>query len=355
MGDRFVAVVMAADAGTASGDAVVAALASAYPMLKPEDLTAKSKTPENGLVLKVGGAPITVRWVGAPLPADRLAAAAKTSIAWRGAAEAVARHQAHFIVAPLGEHDRSTATTYAALTSAAADAIAATTSSLGVYWAAADHLVEPGVFAKSAKAAARGAPALACWVKFMPVKGPDGPDGAPQTGFVTAGFKSFVGREIEFDPAPRPRSEIGAMLLRFMTHLLTSQTEMRDGAVVQAPPSDRLHVNLSDANRFTGQPVYRLRLETLAAVEPVAAIAESAAAAPDYPSAPIETPPTGAAVDASVALADTAADGVYAPEPEADFTPEAEPGFSPRPPEPAAPPPPEKSSGLFGRLFGKKK
>lgn len=342
MSNRFVAVLFTNAPASVTAAETVEALASEFPMMKPEDLSEKSKAPDNGFVVGVGGAAMTVRMLDEPLEMEKLKNALATSIGWREARDHVAAHQGHIVIAPLIENTPEKAATLAAITSATASAIAAQTETVGVYWASADLLIETGAFRKAAAGAVQGTAPLPTWVKFMPVKGPDS-DGVVTTGFITAGFSSFVGREVEVEPAPLSRSEIGARMVGFMNYLLAKGPVVQDGDTIGVSDNERIRVAMRNQNRFTGRPVYHLTIEAMegenVAGEP-ARQPSAAAPAPEPPRAPSPAQPAPP------------------PPPPPRYEAEAEPV---PPPEPAAvahpepDPEPEKSSGLMGRLFGRKK
>ena len=329
MHPRFVGVVMMSEAVAPSAAAIVERLAAEFPMLEPSDVTAQSKTPEKGLMLAVGGAAVTIRVVDSPMPAQRLDAAAKTSLGWPGAAEAVTGHKAHIIIAPILETTRDKAVSLAAITSATTTAIAAVSPTVGVYWANADHLMDPSVFAKATHSAIKGVPPMTAWVKFMPVRG-DQPQGSETgTGFITAGFASFAEREVEMAPLDRPRTEIGAMMVGFMNHIVRNQVDIPDGGRVGVNNVGTLLVRRLDKNRYTGAPVYHLSLE--------GEVAQAVETAPAPQSAPEPMP-----------------ESMPEPMPEPLSAPVAPPSASPVE-DPVAGSEAEKSGGMFGRLFGKKK
>lgn len=321
MHPRFVGVVMMSEATAPSAAAIVERLAVDFPMMEPSDVTSQSKTPENGMMIAVGGAAVTIRMMEGPMPAKRLDRAIKTSLGWPGAAEAAAAHKAHMIIAPILETTPDKAVSLAAITSAATAAIAAVSPTLGIYWANADHLISQSAFEQAAQKAVNGSTPMTTWVKFMPVRG-DQPEGAETaTGFITAGFASFSDREIEMAPLSRPRPEIGAMMVGFMNHIVRNQVDIPDGGRVGVNNVGTLLVRLQDKNRYTGAPVYHLALEG-----EIAKAMPSAATPPPRP--------------------------VAAPQPE----PEPIAAASPSPVEdPVAGSEAEKSGGMFGRLFGKKK
>ena len=338
MHPRFVGVVMLSEPFEPSAAAIVDQLAADFPMMEPADVTAQSKTPENGMMIAVGGAAVTIRLMDGPMPPKRLDRAIKTSLGWPGAAEAAATHKSHIIVAPILETTPDKAVSLAAITTAATAAIASVCPAMGIYWANADHLISLQAFEQAAQKAVNGATPMTTWVKFMPVRG-DQPEGQPEgsesaTGFITAGFASFTDREIQMAPLARPRPEIGAMMVGFMNHIVRNQVDIPDGGRVGVNNVGTLLVNLQDNNRYTGAPVYHLQLEgEIAKAMPSAAAAPRPAPQPAPPPAPQPSP---------------AAQPAPAPEPMAAASP-------PPVEDPVAGSADEKSGGMFGRLFGKKK
>lgn len=360
--ERFVAVVLTPSPPIVDAAPIISQIARDHPKFAPEDITAQSKTPDNGLVLKVAGAAITLRFVADPLPAGSLQRAAATSIAWRDAASAVAAHRGHVVVAPIGTHTAKTAAPLAAITTAVAAAAASAGDALGVYWASADFLIAPDAFAKGAARVAGGAPAFDLWVKMMPVKGPEGADGAPMTGYVTSGFRTFSGREIEVEPVAMERSRIVGRILAFMGVSLSEPSAVERGARIKVSETEAILATVEETNRFTGAPVFRLRIEPIAEEAAALGDAASPSASDPPPFAPEPAPPPP---EAST-FHEPAAPREAAPEPILDAAPpettddpaaETTPAQARRrEPAQAAPPPGGKASGgMLGRLFGKRK
>lgn len=215
------------------------------------------------ICLVVNGVPVVVMPVASALAEDAWAEAARLSIAWPQAGEALRRTQAHVIVAlvqPAGTHQEALGG--ASAVTMVAGAVAALMPVAATIFTESNAIAKGAdIVGLAANLAAGQVPPL-FWATLTFLMGPERPDGTPTAAALTTGLCPFIGREIEFHPAPLHPTEIAQRLVGLVSYLTVNGPVIRDGETVGLSKAERIRARYADQCQRPGIPVLILNLET---------------------------------------------------------------------------------------------
>lgn len=237
------------------------ALAGSAPM-RIELAGQPNSTPGEAFVVLVNGSPVTVMFIGAPLPPDAWEEAAARSIVWRDAAETMRKTQAHVIVALLQDtQNHLAALSGAAAVTMVAGALARQLPVAATIFTEAQSIVKGGGIESMASGFAQGQVPDLLWTTLSLMRGPATPDGRVTTAALTIGLLPFVGREIEFEPAPLQPVEIAERLIGLCKYLILNGPIIKDGETVGLTEKEKIRVRYAAAGQRPGVPVMSMTLE----------------------------------------------------------------------------------------------
>lgn len=144
----------------------------------------------------------------------------------------------------------------------AAGAVASLAPVVGAVFTEAQTLAKGADIVGFARDLAAGETPALLWSSLIFLQGPDLPNGAPTAAALTTGLRPFIGREIEFHPAPLRPTEIAERMVGLISYLAVNGPVIRDGETVGLSPVERIRVRYADQCQRPGIPVLILNLET---------------------------------------------------------------------------------------------
>lgn len=220
---------------------------------------------EAGFMLEAANRRYTIVFKEEPLPPDAYATALDLARAWPEAAEAMAGHRAHIVIATACNPTTLIEKLHAA--AAMSLIIAALTTllpTIAVLWSKGDALSPPSRFRDAIGALQRHHPPLGAWIGLRWLQAEPSLDGEPQWAVLTTGLLPFIGREIEFLPSPLPPAAIEDLIAGACHHLLVEEPALNDNALLGISHSERIRVQLCDRGARPGIPVLQLSAESMA-------------------------------------------------------------------------------------------
>jgi len=266
MKTTFVAMLALSKVELPSAEAILAELERRAPRFAA-GLTAV-KTPESAAeaagvrIFTVGSRLLSVMLIDKPLPDGMFDEAIRAELVWRDARERLATHQAHIIVGCVvdGEGHRPAVET-AGLVTAMAAAVAALTSTIGVYWSTGNTVTEAARFQQIADSFFAGNLPVTVWVQLLLLPSIPTAKGEPTLAAVTRGLQPFGGREIEFQPTTLPPAGIAQRVFGGCIYLLTKGPVLKSGDTLSVSQEERIRVSYGTQGYRPGVPVMKLSLE----------------------------------------------------------------------------------------------
>lgn len=268
MTDRFIAMLALERPAAAGADQLAAQIKRQFPNAVPAgksvEVRSSQAAPDGPIIMDLGGTLITVLFIDKPIPEEALSNAIRVDRMWPEAAQRLATHRAHAIVATLSEAEGfEQARTGAQTVTLAAAALCALMPTIGVYWDAGDTVVEASRFRESAQAMTQGRIPADMWIQFLWLDGPKTPAGERTLAVVTTGLAPFVGREIEFQPAPLPPAVIAERVLGTIVYLLMNGPVLNDGDTLGVSESERIRTRHRPSGQRPNLPIMALSVERL--------------------------------------------------------------------------------------------
>lgn len=219
----------------------------------------------DGLLLKLGSDLLTVAAVDAPLPAGTLDAAIAGNLLWPDAGRVLFRHRAHVTVTSLQKpKDCAGRLTAAASVTGVCAAIAVLTAPIGVYWGPSETVCEANHLRAAAAKMAAGDWPIDFWVRLRLLKG-KAEGGAMATGCATIGLASFIGREIEFEPAFLPPGIAAQWVRATALYLLTQGPAPEHGETLGMSATGRVGIEDAGEDKPERLPNSRYAWESMGA------------------------------------------------------------------------------------------
>lgn len=263
---RFVAMIALGRPGHVTLQQTVDAYRARYPKLEsmlspfgePEAAIQHLSGAAGAFNVNVGDVPVAIIPVINPIPPGTLDAAISTSRLWPEAGRALSGHTAHVIVAALKESRGHTdAINLAGAVMSVASCLCDVVSAIGVYWVTGETVTPAQRFQSYTEQLFGGAAPIEVWVQFIWLDGPP-KDGARTIGVITTGLMPFIGREIEFLPAPLHPRVIADRLTGTISYLLSNGPVLRDGDTLGSRDDERISIRLLHAGTRPEIPVIRL-------------------------------------------------------------------------------------------------
>jgi hypothetical protein len=217
----------------ASGNAVVERIKKLYPAMK-FDMKVPDTTVQalgKGFVIDIEGVAIAVAFVPAPLPTSVVKELVERERIWKEAEQALVRHSAHAVIAPVNSvSDHASALNAAAYVTFVAGAIASLLKTEAVVWMPAGTLSNAAAFRAAAAELARKRLPVMSWVRFDAAKHnpPVGPQRFAAT-VRTEGLLPFVGRELFCGSSAQPLKNIALGIIEIAESLLARGPFIKSG------------------------------------------------------------------------------------------------------------------------------
>jgi hypothetical protein len=220
--------------------------------------------PGEAMLVTIEGKPYTVISVEQPLPRDAWHSAVELDRVWPEASEAMAQQRAHLIVASLtAPASHGDAMEMAAAISMITAAIVSLSDALAVIWSNGDVISEARTFQMQALGLANRQLPIDRWIGFTWLDGPPTDKGERTLACLTTGLRPFVGRELEFLPAPLPPVTIAQRLIGTCQYLIANGLVLGDGETLGISQSERIRVRHAAQGQRPGVPVLKLSVEML--------------------------------------------------------------------------------------------
>ena len=213
------------------------------------------KETEDRMTLALGDATATLSLEAAPIEAEGLQVACRTAWYWPEATERFRGHAAHVPVVLLAE-DEDRVNAALVLTSLVA-AVAASSSAVGVYWAASGLVQPPEAFISSCQEGDEELLPLNLWIDFRLV---EADDGAYSLG--TTGLEDFGLPEIEVPPSRHTPELVLERAFKMAHYLLENGPILEDGETVELSDEEKLVVHFGPSMWDPSLSVLRLEIDT---------------------------------------------------------------------------------------------
>ncbi|MCC9608476.1 DUF4261 domain-containing protein [Blastopirellula sp. JC732] len=253
-----ISMVLFPDQPQLSIEAIQQELATRWPELPAaSDVTGE----DNTYIFDLGEAQVIVALMPAPFPWSDLEGPCATSILWKDAAEQLKTHQTHAIVSLNAELDPIPHSTM--LTKVVTAVLAASPSSLGVYWGNATLIVPKAIFLDFATEVMSDGPPLHIWVDFRV-----GAESSNTSSGFTCGMAALGHMELEANGATEPPRELYDRLMSLAGYVLENGPVIRDGDTVGQDANEKIRVIYGKSNFGHEGKVMRLVYESGASEKP---------------------------------------------------------------------------------------
>ena len=263
MTTRFMTMLALERSEFADGREVVAALKSFAPNVTAEALGQQQKEASIPThLVKIGQTVLAIMYIDKPLPPDAVERPLAYDRSWPEAKTELQKHKAHIIAAVFQSADgfgpaRQSAVDLTLLTAA----LIRSHPVLGVIWATGNTIAPPqNVFNALRQISEQKFP-LDLWLQIYPYRPPSIPETEQVIGFITDGLQPFVGREIQFDPAPLAPQEVASRVLNIAHYLLTQGPVLKDGETLGMSETEKVRIRYRPEGARPGVPILELTLE----------------------------------------------------------------------------------------------
>jgi hypothetical protein len=203
-------------------------------------------------IVNIGPSMLMVMIIDAPLPLDMMTTAKSN----KQLMASLRQHQGHILVrGPSMPADVQSRVFIANQMTVVCAALLETTPSIAVYWEASSSVTAKAEF--MAAAARKISPETTVWFSRFFFNG-TASVGKETIGCVTHGLHALIGREIEFEPAPRNADAIEATVNMLAAHLLGGGKTIKHGDSIGRTATDKTYVAILDSGKQTDVPVYML-------------------------------------------------------------------------------------------------
>ncbi|MET1412191.1 DUF4261 domain-containing protein [Roseibium sp. HPY-6] len=265
MSDRFMTMLALESPNFAEGREVIAALKSFAPNVPAEALgLQETETGSPTHLVKIGQTVLAIMYVDQPLPADAIDRPLAYNQTWPGAKAEMQKHSAHVIAAVFKSDEsfggqRQSAVDLTLLTAA----LIKSHPVLSVIWTAGNTISAPSVVFEALKQISEQSFPLDLWLQVYPYRPPSIPETEKVIGFVTEGLLPFVGREIQFEPAPMPPQDVASRVLNIALYLLSHGPVLKDGETLGMSEEEKIHIRHMPEGAQPGVPILQLMLGRL--------------------------------------------------------------------------------------------
>ena len=267
--DRFMAFAVLSEDAPARGDDIVAAINEQIPNgeARAEPVGEDAGMPAGAaLVVEIGKTIVTVMYMDQPMLPGALDEAVAKDRMMPNAAEVVAGHKAHYTISHLEPNEQFADARQAAIAmTRVCAALCQLTPVLCVHWAAAQTIAPAANVREAASVLSEGEWPLFMWSNFLPYAGKDDASGQRRVGMLTQGLAPFVGREIEFAPAPMPPEQVFDRVINLSSYLMARGAVLGEGNTVGVSESERIRVHYGEVGQ-AGIKTFRLTVEVAEAV-----------------------------------------------------------------------------------------
>jgi len=263
MTDRLMTMLALERADFADGREVVAALKSFAPNVEAEALgTSQTEASQPTHLVRIGRTTLALIYVDKPLPPDTTERALSFNQVWPEAKSAIQKHKAHVIAAVFQAGDGFAGVRQSAvdLTLLAA-ALIKSHPVLGVIWTAGNTISEPIKVFEALQTISEQKFPLDLWLQVYPYRPRSIPQDRKVIGFVTEGLLPFIGREIQFEPAPLSPQDVAARVLNIAHYLLAQGPVLKDGETLGMSETEKISIRHKAEGARPGVPILELCLQ----------------------------------------------------------------------------------------------
>jgi Domain of unknown function (DUF4261) len=267
MSARFIAYMPLSGPASVSAGQLADAIAARFPLIP---MSVRPVGPAGGMgqsfLIAIDDVTLTVMLIDQPLPRDAYETALELDRVWPQAAEAMRGQKAHLIAATLDDaKSHGEAINAAAALTLAAAALVNLTGAKAVIWSNAETIIEPDRFMAAAAGLQDKRIPVDIWTGLRWLDGPPAAGGARTLAVLSSGLFPFIGREIEFEPAPMTPYEIGQRVIGLCDYLIRSGPVIGDGETVGLTEDEHIRVRHAEHGQRPGIPVLRLMIDSAGA------------------------------------------------------------------------------------------
>ncbi|MFO1088346.1 MAG: DUF4261 domain-containing protein [Hyphomicrobiales bacterium] len=215
---------------------------------------------DDNFALRVNGATIVVIFADMALPPDSWEEAAVRSITFNDAAKVMVNTRAHVIVAlvePPTDHIR--ALNGAAAVTLVLAGLSAILPAAAVVFTEAQSIVRGAALVGQARQLVAGQVPVTLWTTMTLARGAPTEGGLATVMGSTLGLRAFIGREIEFLPAPMPPMDLARRLIGMASYLCAKGPIIADGETIAVSDTEKIAVQYADEGSRPGIPVLLMR------------------------------------------------------------------------------------------------
>jgi hypothetical protein len=217
-------------------------------------------------ILSLSGTSLMIAIADFPVPPETFETSLKLNTTWPNARAHVGQHRAHAIVSTLGNltsHESKLKAAIAA--SRVCSVLVGMTNGIGIYWEAADYLIEASAYRKASQSMGLNPEdvPLDVWAQFIWHQNKDSKTADPAIGLATKGLNAFFGRELEYLPKPLPQSIIASRMIGMARWLLAKGLIFKDGDSCGSTADEIIRVVYKDRGDVCRGPVVQFDIEHL--------------------------------------------------------------------------------------------
>lgn len=214
-------------------------------------------------MLSVDETVLTVMFIDERLPRDAYETALQLDRLWPQATQAMQGHRTHIIAATLAEpKNHGEAIDAAAALTLTVAVLADLARAKAVIWSNAETIIEPDRFISAAAGLQDKQIPVDVWTGLRWLDGPPTENGARTLAVLTSGLLPFIGREIEFEPAPMSPYEIGQRVIGLSGYLIRSGPVIGDGETVGLTEDEHIRARHTERGQRPGVPALQLTVES---------------------------------------------------------------------------------------------
>ncbi len=213
-------------------------------------------------ILQINGLGVSVTFVDGQLPLEAWQVAAQRNVSWPDASDVMRFTRAHVVVSLVTDsYDHATAVAGASAVTVVAGALAKHLPMAASVFTESNGIDEGDGIWHMAMALIAGRFPDMLWMTLSHFTGRPMPDGTPTNGASTHGLLSFIGRELQLEPAPLQQAEIAKRLSGLFQHLVKNGPVIRDGQPVGIVNLEKTIAHFMPEGRMPSVPTIQLILE----------------------------------------------------------------------------------------------
>ena len=231
------------------------------------DITAGAGGSDDSIVLRLDKNLVAVMFIPLPLPQDAYEQALRLDQfgLWPEAREIMGSHKAHYTVAVIGSPDDAEGNLNAArmVTLVAGALVDLLPTTVALVFTEARTITRPTRFASFAKNVAAMRAPSSLWTSMAFFRGQPAPNGKNTIGVMSVGLLPFIGREMEFTPAPVALKELAERAFATAEYLILKGSVIKDGDTFGMSADEKIRVRYRDAGTRPGIPIIEMSIDRL--------------------------------------------------------------------------------------------